>query len=59
MRCPICNGKIAVINTRTTPENHVKRTRACYHCGNVFDTFEMPDTEYVLYKRLKNKNFNG
>ena len=52
MNCPLCGtrNKVRVIDTRTTPENHVRRTRACYNCGHVFTTYEIPSSEYRQYK---------
>jgi len=53
MICPNCGSekKVKVIDTRSTPENHVWRRRACYACGYVFSTFEIPAAEYTAHKK--------
>lgn len=53
MKCPKCGKKekLRVLDTRTTPENHVRRERACYGCGHYFTTYEIPSAEYGVSKR--------
>lgn len=53
MRCPKCNAEkhLRVLDVRTTPDNHICRKRACYKCGYVFTTFEVPAEDYGRYKR--------
>lgn len=53
MRCPNCGKKekVRVIDTRTTPENHVRRKKCCYGCGYCFTTYELPANEYGTYKK--------
>ena len=53
MNCPRCGkrGKLRVIDTRTTPENQVKRERVCYGCGHYFTTMEL--TLVVLARQTR------
>ena len=55
MNCPKCGQKVQTMDTRTTCENHVRRTRACYKCGYVFTTYEIPATEYGMYTKEKSE----
>jgi transcriptional regulator NrdR family protein len=52
MRCPICNGKTSVSDSR--PEDDcINRTRKCAECGHTFFTVEI---DRDLYERLVRKN---
>lgn len=46
--CPKCNGATAVYNSRSKPNNTIRRHRECLHCGFRFTT-----REFVADKSLK------
>lgn len=52
MRCPICNGKTKVIDSRERSYLVYRyRDRKCVECGETFGTAEIPINQY---KKLKN-----
>ena len=40
MRCLRCDGATAVTDSRSAPENTLRRRRACVACGHRFTTYE-------------------
>ena len=51
MKCPICEGKTAVLDSRTGVDNSIRRRRKCLECGLKFTTHELPPK--VLLKPMK------
>ena len=43
MKCPKCEGKLMIIDTRNAPFNETRRRRECMKCGYRFSTYEMTD----------------
>ncbi len=41
MRCPKCGGDTAVIDSRLTTYNRIRRRRKCKECGYRFSTLEV------------------
>ena len=41
MNCPNCGGKVAVIDTTSTPDGEIYRKRKCRECNYVFYTVEI------------------
>ena len=52
MRCPKCNSvRLSVIDSRSAPDNEIRRRRKCRNCGYRFSTYEM--TQVSKAKRTK------
>ena len=56
MKCPKCNRKTNVVDSRLSSDNSVMRRRVCSkECGNDFRTIECTDDILILRQTLRQK----
>ena len=51
MKCPKCDGKTIVTNSRPSEKKTIRRRRECMDCGYRFTTYEITE---VLKDRYEN-----
>ncbi|MDJ0598130.1 MAG: hypothetical protein QNJ37_04735 [Crocosphaera sp.] len=43
LKCPKCQGKTQILDTRSRADGKIKRRRQCFSCKYRFNTFETLD----------------
>jgi len=53
MKCPKCQRKTEVTDSRPAPNNRIRRRRGCPNCSHTFTTYESTDISEDKAKLLR------